>query len=172
MRKSILAAVAAAVVFLAAAPESRAGGFELGMGANYWYSIKEAKDRSFDRDGLGWMVSSRIMLTDLFGIGLEIEKSPDKFLVLDEPLYIPAAYAIIGDTIYVGVGFGGYYYDGDFWEETWYAFRGGFKIPLSRILALDINVNYRFENWDSPEQVAKDIDSDTLMVGAALRLVF
>lgn len=173
MRKPFFALLVVTASLLATAPTAQAGGFEIGMGANYWHSLKEASDKEFDRDGLGWMVSSRIMFSNYFGIGLEVEKSPENFVILDEPLYIPAAYAILGNHLYFGVGFGGYYYEGDFLDKTWYAFRGGFKIPLlTSSLMLDLNVNYRFDHWESPEQAAKGIDTDTVMAGAALRLAF
>lgn len=170
MRKSLLTALAALFITVGT---SVAAGFELGAGANYWYSIKEAKDKSFDRDGLGWMVSSRIPLGDFLAIGLEVEQSPDNYVGMEERLYLPAAYAFIGNTIYAGIGIGTYYYDGDFYSDTWYALRAGLKFPLiTNALMLDVNVNYRVENWEDIEDVKKNVDSDTLMVGAALRLAF
>ena len=105
MRKGLFAALAAAV-FVAAVPAASAGGFEIGLGANYWYSIDEAKDHSFDRDGLGWMLTSRIFLSDFFSIGLEVEQTPDNFVFLDEKLYLPAAYALVGNVVYAGLGIG------------------------------------------------------------------
>ena len=172
MRKIAVAALAACLM----AAETMAGNngdFELGVGATYWYSIDEAKDQSFDRDGLGWMISSRIPLSKAFSIGLEVEQSPDNFVFLDERLYLPAAYALIGDGIYGGLGLGTYYYDGDFYGDIWYALRAGFKVPLlDNALVLDVNVNYRVEDWDGIKDAGDDVDTDTLMIGAALRLVF
>ncbi len=172
MRKGLIAAMAALLV-IAAAPTVFASGFEIGVGANYWYSIDEAKDHSFDRDGLGWMITSRLGLTDYFAIGLEVEQTPDNFVFLSEKLYMPAAYAILGDGIYIGLGAGTYYYDGDFYNDVWYALRAGFKIPiLTKNLVLDVNVNYRVEDWNGITDVKDSVDSDTLMIGAALRLAF
>lgn len=170
MRKSLLTAIAALFV---AVGTSVAAGFEIGVGANYWYSIKEAKDKDFDRDGLGWMVSSRVPLGDFFAIGLEVEQSPDNYAGMEERLYLPAAYAILGNTIYAGIGVGTYYSDGEFYSDTWYALRAGLKIPLiTDAIMLDINVNYRVEDWEGIKEVKDNADSDTLMVGAALRLAF
>ena len=172
MRKAVLAAFAALFTF-GAAQAASTGGLELGLGANYWYSIDEARDKSFDRDGLGWMISSRIPLSDIFSLGLEIEQSPDNFVFLDERLYLPAAYAILGNSLYIGFGIGNYYYDGDFYGDVWYALRAGFKIPiLVPGLMLDVNVNYRVEDWDRMKDAKDDIGSDTLMIGAAIRFVF
>ena len=172
MRKLVLAALAAMLV-AAEAKAAYGGDFEIGAGATYWYSIDEAKDKSFDRDGLGWMISSRFPLSRAFAIGIEVEQSPDNFVFLDERLYLPSAYAIIGDGIYGGLGIGTYYYDGDFYGDIWYALRAGFKVPLlGNGLVLDVNVNYRVEDWDGIKDARDEVDSDTLMVGAALRLVF
>ena len=173
MRKLVIAAVAAIVLAHEAKAAYRSSGLELGAGATYWYSIDEAKDQSFDRDGLGWMVSSRIPLSDFFAIGLEVEQSPDNFVFLDKHLYLPSAYAILGNGIYGGIGLGTYYYDGDFYGDLWYALRAGFKVPiLANSLVLDVNVNYRVENWDDVKDAGELVDTDTLMIGAALRLVF
>ena len=172
MRKFTIAAIAA-TLFATGAVYAYGGDVELGAGATYWYSIDDAKDQSFDRDGLGWMISSRLRLSDFFSIGLELEQSPDNFVFLEKRLYLPAAYAFIGNVIYAGLGVGTYYYDGDFYGDAWYALRAGFKIPLiSDGLVLDVNVNYRVENWDDIKDAADNVDTDTLMIGAALRLVF
>ena len=172
MRKLVIVAIAA-IILAHEAKAAYRGGFELGAGATYWYSIDEAKDQSFDRDGLGWMVSSRFPLSDFFAIGLEVEQSPDNFVFLDKHLYLPSAYAILGNGIYGGIGLGTYYYDGDFYGDVWYALRAGFKVPiLADSLVLDVNVNYRVENWDDIKDAGELVDTDTLMIGAALRLVF
>lgn len=173
MRNILFSSITAALLICSAVSNAMASGFELGVGANYWYSIDEAKEKSFDRDGLGWMVSSRIMFSDVFGIALEIEQTPDNFVALEDKMYLPAAYAILGNGIYLGLGVGTYYYDNEFSSDPWYALRAGFKIPIiSRSLLLDINVNYRVENWDGIKDVSDNIDTDTLMIGAALRLAF
>ena len=172
MRKLIIVALAA-TLFVTEAMAAYGSGFEIGAGATYWYSIHEATDQKFDRDGLGWMISSRLPLSDFFAIGLEVEQSPKNFVFLEKHLYLPAAYAIIGNGIYAGLGVGTYYYDGDFYGDVWYALRAGFKVPLiSDSLVLDVNVNYRAENWDDMKDITDKVDTDTLMIGAALRLVF
>ena len=152
---------------------SQAGHIEVGVGANYWYSLDDAVDQSFDEDGLGWLVSTRFMFSDFLGIGLELERSPDNFIQFDEPMYSPAAYLIVGNGIYGALGVGTYYYDGDFYSDCWYALRVGLKIPiLVDSLVLDINANYRCDSWGDIEDAKDDIDTDNVILGAALRLVF
>lgn len=151
-------------------PAVHAGGFEIGVGANYWHSMKDAVSDSFDRDGLGWMATSKIMFNG-WGIGLELEESPDNFVALEEPVYYPAAYVIVGGNIYAALGIGTYYYDGDFIDDTWYSFRVGLETPvLLPCMVLDLNLNYRVEKWS--EMDTKDFDSDKIIIGAALRLAF
>jgi hypothetical protein len=169
--KYAIAATIAAV--LAVATSANAKSFEIGAGATYWYSIDEARDRSFDRDGLGYSLSCEIYLTDYFAVALEVERTPEDFVFLEEELYLPAVYAIVGDGVYLGLGAGAYYYDNEFYDDYWYAIRGGFKIPFfGGGLVLDININYRSENWDGIKEVKEKVGSDTLMAGAALRLAF
>ena len=171
MKNTLLVTAVCAV--LAAATTVQAKSFEIGGGATYWYSIDEAKDKSFDRDGLAYYVSSEIFLANYLAIALEVEKMPEDFVFLEEDMYLPAAYLILGDGIYVGAGVGGYYYDGEFEGDPWFALRGGFKIPFfSNALVLDVNVNYRTEKWDDIKNADDKIGSETLMVGAALRLAF
>jgi hypothetical protein len=172
MKHSLPSLFLLAALALCAPGAVRASGFEIGIGANYWYSLDDAVDKSFDDEGLGYMISSRIMFTDYLGIGLELERSPDNFIALEEEMYAPAAYAILGDWIYLGLGIGTYYYDGDFYDDTWYALRAGFKFHLGPNLVLDINANYRMDKWKDMGTVKDDIDTDNVIAGAALRLAF
>lgn len=164
-----------AILFLVAGlvlPVSAAH-IEVGVGANYWYALDDAIDQSFDEDGLGWLVSTRFMFTDYLGIGLELERSPDNFIQFDEPMYSPAAYLILGNGIYAAIGVGTYYYDGDFYSDCWYALRAGLKIPLFvDAIVLDINANYRCDSWKDIGDAKDEIDTDNVILGAAIRLVF
>ena len=122
-----LLAFALAVPTLQAAAESN---FQIGVGANYWVALEDAVDESFDEDGLGWMISSRYMFTPYFGLGLELERSPDNYIALEEPIYCPALYLILGKVIYAGLGVGTYFYDGDFIEDAFYALRAGLALEM------------------------------------------
>lgn len=146
--------------------------FEIGVGANYWVAIEDAADESFDEDGIGWMISTRYMATPYFGIGLELERSPDNYVQFDEPIYCPAAYLIVGKGLYAALGVGTYFYDGEFYEDVFYALRAGIKAELLPSIILDINVNYRVDEWSGIRNVDDDIDTDNVILGAALRLKF
>ncbi len=169
--RSLVLAAALTAVF-AAPPAQAESTFEIGLGANYWYSIKDAVDKKFDEDGLGWMVSSRWMWTDYIGLGLEFERSPENFVALEDYIYAPSAHLIVGDFIYLGFGIGCYYYDDDFYDEPWYNVRAGVKTKILSPLVLDFNVNYRADSFDKIKDVADEADGETLTFGAAVRLYF
>lgn len=153
---------------------ARAGSFEIGVGANYWHSLKDAitidSGEKFDEDGLGWMISTRWMWNDYMGLGIEVEQSPDSYVALEEKMYAPSAHLIIGKGIYLGFGAGTYYYDGDFYSDPWYNLRLGIKMNLLPFLALDLNANYRTDSFNKLDNV-KDVDSESLTFGAAVRLI-
>ncbi len=69
-------------------------------------------------------------------------------------------------------GIGGYYSDGKFKEDPFFAFRAGLDLEVLPVLSVDINVNYRFEKWDDLSAEGKEIDTDTITLGAAARLMF
>ncbi len=171
MKFSKLALAAAAAVLVAFSANTAMAGFELGLGANYWYSLKDAANEKFDEDGLGWMISSRWMWTDYIGLGLELERSPENFVALDESMYAPSAHLIVGKGLYIGCGVGCYYYDGDFYGDAWYNLRLGVKAVVIDPVVIDVNLNYRADSFEELEDV-KDADGETLTVGAALRIDF
>lgn len=170
-KTSVLGAILAAAIILPfGASAANSGGFEIGVGANYWYSIEDAIDKDFDEDGLGWMLSTRWMLTDYFGLGFELERSPDNFIALEESMYAPSAHVIVGNKLYIGFGVGCYYYDGDFYENEWYNVRAGIKIELLPSVMVDLNVNYRADKFDELEDLDDNVNAETLVFGGALRI--
>lgn len=159
---------------LAVPPLQAADGsnFQIGVGANYWVALDDAVDKSFDEDGLGWMISARYMATPYFGFGLELERSPDNYVALEEPMYCPAAYLILGKGLYAGLGAGTYIYDGDFIEDIFYGLRVGLAVELLPAVVVDINLNYRVDSWGEMKDVKDNVDTDNVILGGAVRLKF
>lgn len=168
----VLAAALAACLAAPATFAKSSGGFELGVGANYWYSLKDAVHEDFDEDGLGWMISSRWMWTDYVGLGLELERSPKNFVELEKEMYAPSAHIILGSGLYIGLGVGCYYYDGDFYEDTWYNLRAGIKVEIIPHIIFDINANYRADSFSDIKGAKGDIDGETVTLGGAIRIGF
>ena len=172
---SLLRCLAAGFVTLAlttARLHAADSNFQIGVGVNYWIAVEDAVKESFDSDGLGWMISSRYMATPYFGIGLEVERSPDNYIQFDKPIYCPAAYLIVGKGLYAALGVGTYYYDGDFYSDVFYALRAGIAFEVLPHIIFDINANYRVDKWSSMKNADDDIDTDNVLLGAAVRLMF
>ena len=45
-------------------------------------------------------------------------------------------------------------------------------LELLPMLNIDINANYRFEKWDDLSTEGKEVNTDTITIGAAARLTF
>ena len=159
---------------LAVPPLQAADGsnFQIGVGANYWVALEDAVDESFDEEGLGWMISARYMATPYFGFGLELERSPDNYVAIEEPMYCPAGYLILGKGLYAGLGVGTYFYDGDFIEDVFYGLRVGVVAEVVPHLVIDINLNYRVDKWSDIKNVDEEVDTDNVILGGAVRLKF
>jgi len=144
----------------------------LGLGANYWKAIDDIDDDDFDEDGLSWIVSIQFGLTEWSKLEIAVERFDEGFGGSTEDVYAPQAFLILGKGLYAGVGIGGYYSDDEWADDPFYAFRAGFVFELLPSLFLDINANYRFENWDDIDEGGTKIDSDTITLGAAVRIGF
>jgi len=77
---------------------------------------------------------------------------------------------VLGSALYAALGVGTYYTDGDFAKDPFFNVRAGLDLCLLPSIYLDINANYRFENWDDIKTLDEDISSDTITIGAAVRL--
>jgi hypothetical protein len=144
----------------------------LGVGANYWQTIDTIDDEDFDEDGLSWIASLQFGLAEYSKIELAVEWYEAGFGGSTEDIYAPQAFFILGKGLYAGIGIGGYYTDSEFANDPFYAFRAGFDVEVLPSIYLDINANYRFENWDDISAEGSEIDTDTVTLGAAVRFEF
>ena len=149
-------------------PAERAHRF--GVGARYWLAVGDIKAESVDEEGLSWMLTYQFQPFQLVRIEADIEMMPESlgaYGTADENVYAPQVFALVGMGLYAGVGIGMYYADGELWDHPFYMLRAGGDLAILPHLYLDINVNYRFENWD--EFKGSDISEDTIFLGAAVR---
>jgi hypothetical protein len=144
----------------------------LGLGANYWQAVDSIDEDEFDEDGLSYIASLQFNLAEYSKIELGVEWYEAGFGGSAKDIYAPQAFFLLGKGLYVGAGVGGYYTDGDFANDPFFAFRAGFDVEILPSIYLDINANYRFENWDDLSADDTDVDSDTITLGAAVRLEF
>ena len=175
MKRWYVVAPAIAALALGFAAGAAAGGnASLGLGVHYWKTLDEIEieDVEIDENGLSWVGSFRMDASALVKLQLDVEMFPEKFGGTDEPVYAPAALVLVGPSIYGGLGIGTYYYKGDFAEEPFYLLRAGLDLKLLPTLSLDINANYRWEDWKDLGDTLEEIDTDTITLGAGLRLTF
>ena len=168
-KKLIVAAVAFSLAWLALAPAALAGTHRIGVGANYWKTLDDIEVEDFtniDETGLSWIASYQYVPKGIFKIEVDLEYYPS----LGEEgkaFWSPEAFVLVGGTLYAGVGIGDYYNGDVFSDKPFFMLRAGLDFAILPFLSLDINANYRFNNWD--KDVADDIDTDTIRLGAALR---
>jgi len=169
MRKTlVVAVVAVGLAVLTSASAVQAGSHRLGVGANYWKtvdSIEMADVTNFDETGLSWLASYQYAPEGLFKLEVDLEYYPE--LAGEKTLWSPEAFVLFGGTIYAGAGVGIYYSDGVFNNSPFFMLRAGLDIAILPFLSLDINANYRFNDWGSFD--TSDLDTDTIRLGAAIR---
>jgi len=169
MRKILVFAVAVfCLAWLASVPAALAGTHRLGVGANYWKTVNdlEIEDATdIDENGLSWLASYQYVPAGIFKLEVDLEYYPK--LAGQEAFWSPELFVLVGGTIYAGAGIG-VYYDGEVFNDTpFYMLRAGFDFTILPFLSLDINANYRFNDWDSFD--TDDLDTDTIRLGAAIR---
>ncbi|HBA85252.1 MAG TPA: hypothetical protein DCZ95_14285 [Verrucomicrobia bacterium] len=143
----------------------------LGVGAHYWTAVDNIDDDNFDEDGVSWLASYQYW-PGLFGIEAAVEWLRDGFGGSEDDVFLPQAYLIFGKWIYAAAGIGGYYTDGRMADDPFYALRAGLNLELLPYLFLDLNANYRFEEWDDLREEGTEIDTDTVTLGGAVRIGF
>lgn len=144
---------------------------QIGVGVHYWTTVKNIDVKNVDKNGFSYMAMYQYHY-EWIGVEAALEYFQKGFGGAGQDVYQPQAYVILGKVIYAAAGIGGYYSDGKLADNPFYAFRAGLDIPLLPILHLDINANYRFENWDDLSTEGKSVNTDTVTLGAAARLAF
>ena len=171
MRKLWIALILVAVMGMSMVPASRADAdHRIGVGARYWTALGDIDVDDIDESGLAYLVSYQFCPSMLMKFGVDVEMLPEQFAGSLEDVYAPQVYVIVGSVIYAGVGIGGYFTDGEFAEDPFYNVRAGFDLSLFPFIRLDINANYRFEEWADINDIDEDISQDTITIGATVRL--
>ena len=140
----------------------------IGAGANYWVAVDDIDLDDVDEDGLSYLVSYQYRAT-LIGLQADVEFLPKLF---GENAIAPAAYAVLGSAIYAAAGIGIIHQDGDFADDPFFAFKAGFDLEVLPSLYLDISACYRFNSKYDFDDAMDEIDTDTVFLGAAVRLGF
>jgi hypothetical protein len=147
-------------------------GSRIGAGLTYWHALKDVDFTDFDRNGASWFVTYQSRGAYLIGWEADFEFMPEGFMASPKTVYAPQAYVVAGTSIYGAAGIGWYYSDGDWADQPFYALRAGMELTLIPTIYLDLCANYRFTKWGALKDKDIDIDTDTIMLGAAIRLGF
>jgi opacity protein-like surface antigen len=139
----------------------------IGVGVNYWFALDDL-DSDIDENGFSYLASYQ-WRPSVIGLQLDFEMLPDRF---GEDAYAPAAYVIFGKAIYAAAGVGIVNQDGDWADDPFFALKAGLDLNILANLYVDIAVSYRFDADTQLDDAVDDISTDTLFLGAALRLGF
>lgn len=150
---------------------AEAGSHRIGVGAHYWVTLDDLNVDEVDEDGFSWVASYQYR-PSLVGVGLDVEWKEKGFAGSAKDVFEPQAYLIVGQGLYAAAGIGGYYSDGEFAKDPFYLFRAGFDLEVLPSIHLDLHAIYRFETWDDLRADDTDVDSDTVTLGAAVRIAF
>ena len=137
----------------------------MGGGANYWVALDDLDEDDIDDNGFSYLISYQYMM-EWMGLELDAELLPDRF---GETAVAPAAYFLLGKTLYAAAGIGIVNSDGNFSDEPFFALRAGLNLEILPDMYLDVSANYRFNDETELEDKESDIDTDTVFLGAALR---
>lgn len=151
-----------ACLFLAGT--SWASEHRLGGGINYWVTV-DSLDDDIDDNGFSYLLSYQYR-PGLISLEFDMELLPDRF---GETAVAPQAYVLVGDALYAAAGIGIVHTDGSFADKPFFALRAGFNLNVLPGLFVDISANYRFNDSTDLKDKEKNIDTDTVFLGAAVR---
>ena len=137
----------------------------LGGGVNYWVALDNLES-NIDDDGFSYFLSYQSR-PDLIGWDFTLEFLPDRF---GEDAVAPQFHFILGRGIYAAAGAGWMHRDGSFADDPFFSLRAGLNFQVLPGLFLDIFGNYRFNEEADLKDSDTKIDTDTIFLGAALRI--
>jgi hypothetical protein len=158
----------AALILAAGASTGLAGDMRLGAGANYWTVLDDLDAEDVDDSGFSYLGTFQYR-GDFVGVELDLEFLPSRF---EEDFIAPQAYVILGSAIYAAAGLGILYANEEFANEPFFALKAGLDLEIAPQLFLDLSANYRFNDTAELGNRDTDIDTDTVFLGAALRVAF
>jgi opacity protein-like surface antigen len=166
-RTHLLIAAAAALILGLTAP-AFAADHRIGFGVHHWQTVDDLADQGFtglDDKGTSGIVSYQYMPEGIFSFELDLEYFADGFGGSTKSAYSPQAYLLVGHGFYAGVGVGNVVSDGET-SDPFYAAKVGMDFAIIPRVSVDVNANYRFDDWG----LIDNAKTDTVTLGALLRL--
>ena len=142
----------------------------LGVGVHYWRTVDSIEEKGVDDSGMAYMFSYQYAPAYLLKLELDLEVFPEDFAGAPKRVFAPQALLLVGSTVYAGIGVGSFYSDGDFSEDPFYLVRAGLDFEILPNIFAEFNASYHFSDLDDLNEIDRDIDSDTVTLGAAIRI--
>ena len=149
-------------------PENR---HRFGAGIHYWASLEDIIIEEADDDGLAIMLSYQYQIIKFFTIEADLEFMGKGYAGAPKTVIAPQIYVLIGRGLYGGAGVGMSYTDGNWANSPFFALRAGVDLEIIPSIYLDLNVNYRSEEWGFSD-FDENIQLKTITLGAMLRYEF
>ncbi len=146
------------------------GPHHVGGGVHAWTTVDRLDDEDISDNGLSYVASYRYDPGSLLSLGADLEFFPGDFVGYGSHVYAPEVMALVGAGVYAGLGAGWFYYDGAFASDPFYFVRAGVDLEVLPGLHLDLHGNYLFTQFEDIGDMLKKVDTDTVTVGAALRV--
>lgn len=157
------------ILLVSIATQATAVEHRLGLAGNYWVTLDDIDLDNNEVDEFGFSFGPTYQYWfDLFGLQVDLEFLPDRF---DNNSIAPQVYFLAGRGIYVGIGTGIIYSQGEFEDSPFYALRGGVNLEVLPGMYADIYANFRFNDTADIDNEESDIDTDTIFLGVAFRFV-
>ncbi|MCU0612578.1 MAG: hypothetical protein MUE60_12415 [Candidatus Eisenbacteria bacterium] len=172
----LLALLALLTVLTAPQPATAQGHHRIGAGLHYWKTIdeidvEEVEGTSIKDDGVSWILSYQYSSSPLVRFEADILIMPETYAAARSGYRVwgPQAMLLVGPMLYGGIGVG-IYRAGDEWaDDPFFPLRAGIDLEILPKISLDINANYRIEQWNM-QYLEDNIDTDTVTLGAIVRL--
>lgn len=143
----------------------------LGVGYRHFFTVDEL-EKPFKENGYGGYINWRMQWTEWLGGLLELAFYEDGYAgTSNEPL-APQAFLLLGGPLYLGAGVGILYSKSDFADSPFWVVRAGYEGVLTEWFLFDVTVSYEFSEWNGVNKVDERFESDTVVVGAGLRVLF
>lgn len=141
-------------------------GRRFGGGIHYLKTLGDLKNaQEFDENAISFM-GSVLFTRNQLRLEVDVEAVPD-FGASDKTMLAPQAYAMMGKSMYGGVGIGIGYLDGDWQSNPFFALRAGLDFVVGN-LDLDVFASYRFQKAGDLEHLGSD-DLNSITFGALIR---
>ena len=144
---------------------------QAGVGIHYWFTLDDIDaQEDFDEDGFNWVFSYKYQNSPI-GFIADLEVADQEIAGESDLVLSPQVFVIAGSFLYGGLGVGVHYTDSNF-SDPFFALRAGLNMEIiEEFLYVDVNLNYRFDNWDY-DAVQEDVDTDTVTLGITARIGF